>query len=319
MLLENTVYKSKKIGVIIPAYNEEKLISKVITTMPDFVDCMIVVDDASSDQTSQIVQGYQEQLGDRLILIRHAKNMGVGGAIISGHQKALQEKLDAVVVMAGDAQMDPDELPAVLEPVISGAANYSKGNRFVNREAWNRMPRLRYFANAILSLLNKIATGYWQVADPQCGYTVISRSTLELLDLQALSKGYHFENSMLLYLNVINARVIDVPVHAIYGIGEKSGINHGWALLSFSIYLLRSFIWRLKEKYIIRDFHPLVFFYFFGFLFFSSGFALGLYLVIYRLFVGLVQDTSALLATLLFTSGLQLLLFAMWFDKDYQR
>lgn len=313
------MYKGKKIGVVIPAFNEEKLISKVITTMPEFVDCMIVVDDASIDHTSRIVQEYQEQLGSRLILIRHTKNLGVGGAIISGHQRALEENLDAVAIMAGDAQMDPDELPILLDPVISGPANYSKGNRFVNREAWNRMPKVRYFANAILSLLNKIATGYWHISDPQCGYTVISRSTLQMLDLPSLSKGYHFENSILLQLNVINARVVDVPVRAIYGIGEKSGINHWWALVSFSIYLLRSFLWRLKEKYIIRDFHPLVFFYFFGFLFFSTGLALGLYLVSYRLFFGLVQATSALFATFLFTSGLQLLLFAMWFDKDYQR
>lgn len=313
------MYKDKKIGVVIPAFNEEKLISKVITTMPDFVDCIIVVDDASTDRTSQIVQEYLEQFGGRLILIRFSNHVGKGGAIISGHQRAIQENLDAIATMDGDAQMDPEELPDLLDPVVSGTANFSKGNRFVNREAWNHMPKVRYFANAALSLLNKIATGYWHVADPQCGYTVISRSTLQLLDLQTLSKDYHFENSLLLHLHTFRARVVNVPVRAIYGIGEKSGINQWWALFSFSFFLLGSFVWRLKEQYIIRNFHPLIVLYFIGFFSFLTGFGLGLYLVIYHLFYDLVQKACGLFAFSLLSSGLLLLIFAMWSDKEYQR
>jgi len=180
------------------------------------------------------------------------------------------------------------------------------------------MPRLRFYANAALSMLNKIASGYWQIADPQCGYTAISAEALRELGLDQISQGYHFENSMLLHLNVHGLRVVDVPIKAIYGIGEKSGINHLWALASFSLYLLRSFLWRLQVKYVIRDFHPLVFFYLFGLLFLPVGSLLGLYLVIYRIIAGPVQSTSAIFAALLFISGLQFLLFAMWFDKDYQ-
>jgi hypothetical protein len=180
------------------------------------------------------------------------------------------------------------------------------------------MPKIRFFANAALSMLNKIASGYWHVADPQCGYTAISRQALEILDLDRISKGYQFENSMLTNLNLYNLRVIDVPVRPLYGIGEKSGFSHWWALGAFSVYLLYIFVERLWEKYVIRDFHPLVLFYFFGLLFLLCGLTLGSYLVIYRLFVGTVQATSALFAVFLFTSGLQFLLFAMWFDKDYQ-
>lgn len=312
------MHQGKRVGVVIPAYNEEKLIGRVITTMPDFVDMMIVVDDASRDATSSIVQSYQAQYGARLVLIRHPQNKGVGGAIITGHQRALAEGLDVVAVMAGDAQMDPTDLEPILMPVISGRADYSKGNRFINGDAWRHMPRLRFYANAGLSMLNKIASGYWHTADPQCGYTAISADVLRQLDLNQISQGYHFENSILMHLNVLNMRVVDVPIRAVYGIGEKSGINHLWALLSFSVYLMKAFLWRLREKYVLRDFHPLVFFYLFGLFFFPVGLLFGGYLVFYRLFVGVVQATSALLAMVMFMSGLQFLLFAMWFDKDYQ-
>lgn len=312
------MYKGKRVGVVIPAHNEEKLIGQVITTMPDFVDRMIVVDDASRDQTYAVAQALAEQMGERLILIHLPQNLGVGGAILSGHRRALAEQMDVVAIMAGDAQMDPSELDRILDPVVEGRADYAKGNRFYNGEAWRHMPRIRFFANAALSMLNKIACGYWQIADPQCGYTAISADALRALDLDQISQGYHFENSMLLRLNVQGLRVVDVPIKAIYGIGEKSGINHLWALASFSFFMLRSFLWRLGVKYVIQDFHPLVFFYLFGLIFLPVGSLLGLYLVLYRILSGPVQSTSAMFAVLLFISGLQFLLFAMWFDKDYQ-
>ena len=311
------MYKGKRIGVVVPAHNEEALVGRVIETMPDLVDRIIVVDDASRDRTGEVVRAYQASMGGRLVLVRHEQTQGVGGAIITGHLRALDEGMDVVAVMAGDAQMDPEELPRVLDPVVDDQADYAKGNRFASGEAWQRMPRIRYFANAALSMLTKIAAGYWHVADPQCGYTAISRRALQTLNLDQLSKGYQFENSMLVHLNVHNLRVVDVPVRPVYGIGEKSGINHLWALVTFSIYLVRAFWWRLKEKYVIRDLHPLVFFYLFGLLFCPTGLLLGLYLVAYRLLLGSVEATSALFAAFLFMSGLQLILFAMWFDKDY--
>lgn len=310
------MYKGLRVGVVVPAYNEEKLIGKTIESVPGFVDRIFVVDDCSRDRTSEITQEYMVR-DPRVLLLRHEKNQGVGGAIMTGHTQALREELDAVAIMAGDAQMDPADLPNLLDPIAEGKADYTKGNRFAFRETWEVMPRIRYFANAGLSMLNKIASGYWHISDPQMGYTVISRKGLQTLDLKNITRGYQFENSMLLHLNVHDLRVVDVPVKAIYGIGEKSGISHWWALWAFSIYLLKAFFWRLKEKYIIRDFHPLVFFYAFGMLLFPAGLIFGLYLLIYRLFEGVVSGTSAMFAVLLFTTGLQFLLFAMWFDKDY--
>lgn len=313
------MYENQIIGVVVPAYNEEKLIGRTIDTIPDFVDRVIVVDDGSYDATVERIQERVAQQPERVILIQHEVNQGVGSTIITGHRRALEEGVDVVAVMAGDAQMDPRELPQVLDPVVEGQIDYAKGNRFASGEAWLRMPKARYFANAGLSMFMKIASGYWHVADPQCGYTAISRHALEMLNLDQIAKGYQFENSMLIHLNVHNLRVVDVPVMPVYGIGEQSGINHLWALAAFSVYLVSVFFWRLKEKYIIRDFHPLVFFYSFGLLFFLVGLLLGLYLVAYRLLQGPVQATSALFATSLFMSGLQFLMFAMWFDMDYNK
>ncbi|PKN83557.1 MAG: glycosyltransferase family 2 protein [Chloroflexi bacterium HGW-Chloroflexi-8] len=313
------MYKNKKIAAVIPAYNEEKLISRVITTMPDFVDKMYIVDDASKDSTIEIVNFFADQSPDRICLIHHEKNLGVGGAILSGHQKALSDGMDIMVVLAGDAQMDPNDLPTVIDPIADDVADYAKGNRFISGEAWLNMPRVRFYANAGLSFLNKFASGYWHISDPQCGYTAISSQIFKKMDMNRISRGYHFENSMLIDLNMINARVVDVPIKAVYGIGEKSGINHVFAVISFSAFLFKAFWWRLFQKYVIRDFHPLFFFYIFGILFFFSGAIFGLYIAGIRLTGHLITSTSALFAVFLFTTGLQMLLFAMWFDRDYLR
>lgn len=313
------MYKSKKIAVVVPAYNEEKLIGRVIETTPKFVDSIYIIDDASKDNTSSVVAAYQGKSHIPIKLIKHEKNKGVGGAIISGHSAALIDQMDIMVVMAGDAQMDPSDLPTLLDPIVNGEADYAKGNRFISGEAWRKMPKTRFFANTGLSFLNKFASGYWNVSDPQCGYTAISREIIQKLDLKKLSNGYHFENSILIELNMVNARVIDVPIKAVYGIGEKSGINHFVALFSFSIFLLKSFWLRLIHKYVLRDFHPLFFFYLFGLIFFLLGLLAGLYFIIARVSGEIIANTSALFAVVLFTTGLQMLLFAMWFDRDYLR
>jgi len=246
------MYKDKKIAVIVPAYNEENLIGRVIETMPSFIDYIIIVDDASTDKTYEKALSYLDNIVQNLVLIKHEENEGVGGAIISGHKKALDIGMDVMAVMAGDAQMDPSDLESVLDPIVSRDFDFSKGNRFMGGEAWKRMPKVRFIANIGLSLLNKISSGYWHISDPQCGYTAISAEALRKLPLEKINKGYHFENSMLIHLNIYHCSVVDVPVKAVYGIGEKSGINEFRALFSFSWYLLIMFFWRIKEKYICR-------------------------------------------------------------------
>src|SRR5712692_7901170 len=290
------MYERKTVAVVVPAYNEEKLIGTVLDTMPDFVDLIIVVDDASTDRTSDIVVSYHVRLADRLLLVRHTHNQGVGAAIVTGYKQALVRHSEVVAVMAGDGQMDPDDLARLVAPVARGEAEYTKGNRLFRGESWRMIPHSRYLGNAVLSLLTKIASGYWHIADSQSGYTAIARLALEWLDLDGIYKRYGMPNDMLIKLNAGNFRVRDVSVRPIYDIGEVSGIRMQKVIPTIAWLLLRGFGWRLKEKYIIRDFHPLVFFYAMGLTLFPVGSLLGFDFLVYRLLVGPVAPTSAIFA-----------------------
>lgn len=311
--------ENKRVGVVVPAYNEEKLIGQVLDTMPSFVDRILIVDDMSRDRTVQIVKCYVEKWPERFRLIQHSENQGVGGSIVTGYKKAIDEKIDVVAVMAGDAQMHPADLERIVSPIVSGEADYSKGNRLFRGESWEMIPHYRYLGNSVLSLLTKIASGYWHVADSQSGYTAISLVALRSLNLDAIYKRYGMPNDLLIKLNINNFRVKDVSVRPIYNIGEKSGIRL-WKVIPKIIWLLlKGFCKRMVEKYVIRDFHPLVFFYFLGICLTPSGLSLGLYLFWLRLMGWGVTATSALFAAFLIISGLQSLFFAMWFDMEYNK
>jgi len=311
--------QNKQIGVVVPAYNEELLIGRVIETMPDYVDKIVIVDDCSSDATVERVQTYTAKNLERVLLLQHQINQGVGGAIATGYKWCRDHKIDVVAVMAGDAQMDPDDLPALLEPVVAGEVDYAKGNRLFTGDAWNQIPKVRYLGNSAMSLLTKIASGYWHVADSQSGYTAINLQALKIIDWDKMYKRYGQPNDLLVRLNIYNFRVRDTPIKPIYQIGEKSGIKPLRMIPKLSWLLFKLFLWRMKEKYIIRDFHPLVFFYLLGLTLFPLGLIFGLYLIYYRLLAGPVVATSALFAVFLFVSGLQSLFFAMWFDMEYNK
>jgi hypothetical protein len=218
--------------------------------------------------------------------------------------------------MAGDNQMDPGELEALALPVIRGELDYHKANRLFTGQAWQLIPRTRYLGNAILSLLTKIASGYWHVADSQAGYTAISLPILELLDLDRVYKRYGFPNDLLVHLNVWNARVRDFPSRPIYGVGERSGIRLRKVVPTISWLLMKGFFWRMKEKYVIRDFHPLVFFYVLGFLMSLLGLALGIAEVVLRILGNQITAATVVLVALLLIFGSQFTLFAMWFDME---
>lgn len=312
------MYRDKVIAVIVPAYNEEKLIGNVLRTVPTFVDRIVVVDDASGDGTGEVVKAHQKE-DSRIIYLRHPENEGVGGAIVTGYKWARDNEISISVVMAGDAQMDPEDLPKILDPVANGEVDYSKGNRLFTGKAWRIIPKTRYLGNAALSFLTKIASGYWHVADSQSGYGAVSLEVLKTIDLDGVYKRYGMPNDFLVKLNVYQFRVRDVPVNPIYGIGERSGIRIYRVVFSLSLLLLKLFLWRLKEKYVIRDFHPLVLFYLLGFILTPIGVIFGCYLLVLRIFIGSVAATSALLAAFFTISGLQFLLFAMWFDMEYNK
>lgn len=312
------MFEGHFVTVVVPAYNEEHLIDRTLDTMPALVDRMIVVDDASTDGTRDRLEAARARHGERLRVIRHGHNGGVGAAIVTGYKAAIEEGVEGgfVVVMAGDAQMDPDDLPRLLQPLAKGEADYSKGNRLFSGEAWNVIPRTRYLGNATLSLLTKIASGYWHVADSQAGFTAISRSALARLDLDRIYPRYGFPNDLLVHLNVVDARVRDIPSRPIYGVGEESGIRIRSVVPRISWLLFKGFWWRLREKYVIRDFHPLVFFYALGALMTAVGLVLGFVEVVLRALGNEVTTPTIVLVALLLISGTQFTLFAMWFDME---
>ena len=307
----------KKIGVVVPAYNESKLIAKTIAGMPEYVDQIIVVNDCSKDNTGEIVAGISKT-DQRVVLINHEINRGVGGAISTGYIYCRDNDLDIAVVMAGDNQMDPNDLPDLLAPVLQDKADYSKGNRLITGEAWKKIPKVRYFGNSMLSFLTKIASGYWHVADSQTGYTALNKRALKMLPLEDIYPRYGMPNDFLVTLNIYNMRVVDVPVRPVYA-DETSGINIKKVIFSLSFLLMKLFFKRMIQKYIIRDFHPLVLFYFFG----SFLILLDIPLLI-RFFYRWATTNAAPEVTLIMIllcsiSGLQLMLFAMLFDMESNR
>jgi glycosyltransferase involved in cell wall biosynthesis len=305
--------EGKRVAVVVPAHNEVRLVGETLRGIPDFVDRIIVVDDHSTDGTAERARA----VGDpRVEVIVHDANGGVGAAIVTGYQRALETAIDVTCVMAADNQMDPSELETLAGPVARGETDYAKANRLVTGEAWQLIPRGRYLGNAALSLLTKIASGYWHVADSQAGYTALSLDALRRLDLDRIYRRYGFPNDMLVHLNVINARVRDVPSRPIYGVGETSGIRVRHVAPRIAWLLCKGFWWRLKEKYVIRDFHPLVFFYALGTLMTVLGVVLGI-LVSARRFLGHdITTPTIVLIALLLISGTQFTLFGMWFDQE---
>ena len=305
--------EGKRVAVVVPAYEEERLVADTIRGIPDVVDLIVVVDDHSGDATAARAR---ETRDPRLEVIEHPENRGVGAAIATGYARCRELGIDVTCVMAADNQMDPEELGALVGPVARGEVDYAKANRLVSGEAWRLIPRSRYLGNAILSLLTKIASGYWHVADSQAGYTALSLDALRRLDLDRLYRRYGFPNDMLVHLNVVNARVRDVPSRPVYGVGERSGIRLRKVVPRISWLLCKAFFWRLREKYVIRDFHPLVFFYLGGIVMGLAGLALGIALIVLRILGNDITAATGILVALLMIFGSQFTLFAMWFDME---
>jgi glycosyltransferase involved in cell wall biosynthesis len=307
--------ESKSTAVVIPAYNEEKLLPDTLAGIPSFVDRIFVVDDASKDSTVERARACAAK-DPRIKVITQERNRGAGAAVIAGYHAALEEKFDVVCVMNADNQMDPEELREIALPVVRDEVDYTKANRLFTGEAWTLIPHYRYLGNAMLSLLTKIASGYWHIADSQAGYTAINRRMLELLDLENVYPRYGYPNDMLVHLNVWSARVRDVPSRPIYGIGEKSGIRLRSVVPRISWLLMKGFFWRMGHRYVIRDFHPLVFFYMAGFFSFLIGLALGSYSVGRHFSDHPPTAGLAILVALMMTFSVLFTLFAMWFDME---
>lgn len=309
------MYRYKKIGVVVPAYNEERLIGRTLNTMPDFVDHIIVVDDGSQDNTADEVRKIAQQ-DKKIILLQHKENRGVGAAIATGYIWCRDNDVDIAVVMAGDGQMDPNDLPNLLDPIVENRADYTKGNRLITGEAWQKIPHIRYLGNSVLTFLTKIASGYWHVTDSQSGYTALNKRALKILPLEKIYPRYGMPNDFLVMLNIYNMRVMDIPVNPIYGIGEKSRLRVRKVVFTISWLLIRLFFRRMVQKYIIRDFHPLVLFYSFGMFLLLLDIPFVIRLFVRWYLDGRIPPINTLLIVLCTIMGFQSILFAMLFDME---
>jgi glycosyltransferase involved in cell wall biosynthesis len=239
-----SMFRQLRTAVVIPAFNERRAIAHTVATVPDFLDHVIVVDDASSDDTAERAR----EAAPRAEVIRHPANRGVGASIATGYRRALAVGADVAVVMAGDGQMDPADLPTLLDPIAEGTADYVKGNRFLHPAVWTTMPPSRIVGNLLLSAATRVTSGYHHVFDSQCGYTAIHRRALEQIPLDELFPRYGYPNDLLSRLHVAGVRVTDVPVRPIYGDHWKSGIHLGTALHPIPYVLLRSWGTRLAAR-----------------------------------------------------------------------
>ena len=313
---EASLFRAYKIGVVVPAYNEELLIQETIDGIPTYVDKIYVINDASTDRTAEIINSMTDP---RVIPIHHEVNKGVGAAIMNGYKHALADEMDLVAVMAGDNQMDPYQLPKLIMPIIEGKADYTKGNRLLSKEMRQGMPRWRTFGNVLLSMLTKIGSGYWNIADPQNGYTVISKYALETIDLDSIYTYYGYCNDVLLKMNIFGMRVVDVTMPARYG-SEKSKIRYGKYMRKVAPMIFKGFLWRLEMKYMVLDFHPLVLFYFTGMVLVPLGLLFDLWICLQKLILHEpVSQNYPLLAAFIFLAGLQSLFFAMFFDMQVNK
>lgn len=307
-------YRERTIGVVVPAFNEELLIGETLRSIPDYVDRVYVVDDCSHDKTAEIVRDYEKK-DSRVECISHEVNKGVGAAIITGYKKTLEDGIDIAAVMAGDNQMDPKHLPKLLDPIVEGKADYTKGNRLLTSKFRKGMSKWRTIGNSILTFLTKVGSGYWHIMDPQNGYTAISRNALETVNPDTIFPWYGYCNDLLVRLNVYSFRVQDVIIPAKYGL-EKSKIRYRKYIPRVSWLLLKDFFWRLKMKYVILSFHPLVLFYMLGIILIPLGIFGELYSLYYKFVLNGSIFVRGILSTLLLIVGLQFLLFAMLFDMQ---
>ena len=349
-----------------PCYNEETQIQMVIETMPEFVDRIIIINDKSSDETSNVVLNQirsgnfksevivvpqkvianlynkaeqvleEENISEKtfftptekiehlnnskIILINHLENAGVGAAISTGYKWCKDNNIDCTAVMAGDGQMDPSELKSICLPVIEESIDYVKGNRLIHRSAWLVIPKVRYFGNSILSILTKLASGYWHVSDTQTGYTAISKKAINALRLYDIYKSYGMPNDILVKLNISFCTLREVEIKPVYQIGEQSKMKIFKVIPRVSWLLIKSFFKRLWIKYLFRDFHPLFLLYNFSFILFI-GWAPYFFKISKSLIYGYDNSFETLFAfTFLGISAFQSFLFAMYMDiQDNER
>lgn len=354
---------NKTVAVVIPCYNEETQIVKLLESMPDFVDRMIVINDCSTDKTAEVVQTYIDTLekssittrpftrddientgfhkatltefeikeeqkkflvpsevynkdpeNERVILINHLKNGKKGAAVATAFSWCRDRKIDCVAIMDGDGQMDPAELEDICSPITKDGVDYTKGNRLIHKSAYLIIPKIRYLGNSALSLMTKIASGYWRISDTQTGYVAMSFKALDSLQIHKLYNDYGIPNDLLVKMNIAYCTIKEIEIKPVYDVGEQSKMKIHKVIPKMSYLLFRLFFYRLWKKYLFRDFHPLFLLYHLGFLFLIVDFIYFIQLL--NMFISGITikfETSISFAVLTVLS-IQPIIFAMWMD-----
>jgi len=314
------MYRNKRISLVIPAYNEERLIKPTLENVPENFDKIYVVDDCSPDDQNKVIEQCAGK-DKRIQLLKHERNKGPGAAIITGYLKSSEENYDIAVVAGGDFQMPLDEVDKFLDPLIDGEADYSKGNRFLLStldDTLKDMPKSRLIGNWIITALTKVASGYYKIMDVVDGYTAITKEAIDAIDWSKAWQKYGYPMDFLIRLNAYGLRVMDLPRTAIYLKGERQSQIKGFSYaLKVSPMLVKGFLWRLRFKYMYLDFHPLVLFYYLSFLLLPIGFLDGIYLILKQyIYNADITGPQAILCALMLLMGVQFLLFAMFFDME---
>jgi len=301
-----------RIAVVTPCYNVQDHIVDVVTGIPDYVGYIVLVDDCSTDRTPELVDLLSNE---RIFAIHLPRNGGVGAAMLAGFAKAVEIDADIVIKLDGDGQMDPHYMAMLIEPLLLGKADYAKGNRFRNALLLAEMPVVRRIGNAMLSFLNKSASGYWNVFDPTNGYVAIRRVIIDFLPVKWIHRRFFFESSMLIALGILGAVVLDVPIPARYG-SEKSNLKISRAVFEFPIQMAIGLIRRIWFRKILYSLTMEAFLGIFGLLFFAVGLAYGLYGFVTFTLIDHVQSPTGVVmaAALLMLFGFQMLLNAILLD-----
>ncbi len=247
--MSDTPNNAHLVAVVIPCYKVTSKILDVILRIGPIVDRIYVIDDCCPDHSGQLVRDKCRDA--RVIVMTHSENQGVGGAVMTGYQAALKDGMDVIVKIDGDGQMDPELIPDFISPIISKEADYTKGNRFFNLEEIRAMPKVRIFGNAVLSFMNKLSSGYWDIFDPTNGYTAMHRGIAMHLPFDKISRRYFFETDLLFRLNTLRAVVIDIPMSANYG-DEVSNLKISNVLGEFFFKHIRNFLKRIFYSYYLR-------------------------------------------------------------------
>ncbi|MDK1118962.1 MAG: glycosyltransferase family 2 protein [Anaerolineae bacterium] len=308
-------FRKFNLAIVIPAYRVADTLEKVLTDIPEYLRHIIVVDDASPDHTSALVNNLAGR-DKRIILVKHEWNQGVGGAMLTGFKKALELDAQVIIKLDGDFQMDSAHIPALVSPLLDGKADYAKGNRFRDFESLRKMPLIRRIGNLGLSFLTKAATGYWNCFDPTNGFFAIRAELLAQLPLDRIDRGYFFETSMLANLYLLDAFVLDVPIPARYS-GERSSMSIWRVMVEFPIKLLATFLRRVLLRYFLFDFSMVSVYLLIGIPLILFGLIFGTVNWLQYIELGVPAPTgTVILPTLSLILGLQLMLSAIELDMN---